>query len=117
MAVPKRSSSVVSEEPLSAIDPNGQIPAQGWVNRIEPDPHRPGPDRALLAGTGIPVWAIVAHLQALTGHDVHGAVPSDAVRQAATDYAVDKELIAAAIAFYREHRDHIDARLARNAAA
>ena len=117
MATPKFSSPVAGEVRQPDIDPDSRSLAHGRADLIEPDPNRPGPDRALLADTGIPVWAIVAHLQALTGQDVHGAVPDDAVREAAADYAVGEDLIAAALSFYRAHRDHIDARLARNAAA
>ena len=84
---------------------------------IEPDPNRSGAGRALLAGTGIPVWAIVAHLQALTGDDVDAETDETAIRQAASDYRIDRTLVAAAVDYYQTQRAAIDARLARNAAA
>ena len=74
---------------------------------IEPDPHRPGVDRARLIGYGIPVWAIIGHLKGLDGN----------VAQTAMDYAIPESAVCAALAYYGEHRRDIDARLEINAAA
>jgi hypothetical protein len=117
MAVPK-----ASRSPAAANPDRLGTTAEAARDRndhplIEPDPNRPGEDRTLLAGTGIPVWAIVAHLQALTGADVDDTTDMEAMRQAATDYRIDESLVVAAVAYYRAHRHAIDARLARNAAA
>jgi hypothetical protein len=100
------------------IEDLGDVPsARDGRPLIEPDPNRSGADRALLAGTGIPVWAIVALLQALTGDDVDAETDESAIRQAASDYRIDRTLVAAGVAYYQTHRAAIDARLARNAAA
>lgn len=74
---------------------------------VEPDPHRPGPDRARLVDDGIPVWALIAHLQGLDGD----------VSAVARDYMVSEGAVVAAIAYYLKHRSVIDARIAMNAAA
>jgi|SRR5579884_621295 len=74
---------------------------------VEQDPNRPGRDRARLVGYGIPVWAIVGHLQGLDGD----------VAQVAHDYAIPETAVRAAIAYYEEYHAAIVARLAINAAA
>jgi uncharacterized protein (DUF433 family) len=63
------------------------------------------PDRALLAGSGIEVWAIIGYLR---GFDID---------QTATDYDVPREAVEAALAYYERHRKVIDARLELNDAA
>jgi uncharacterized protein (DUF433 family) len=72
---------------------------------IEPDPFRPGPGEARLKEYGVPVWALVGHMNA-----VHGRVA-----QVAEDYDLPKEAVEAALAFYDRHRVAIDARLESNA--
>jgi len=73
---------------------------------IEPDPHRPGPADARLIGYGVAVWALVAYLP---------AVSSD-IEQVAHDYALPREAVEAALAYYQRHKAAIDARIAVNAA-
>ena len=103
----------VAAQPDTAVD---QL-AGGWRGLIEDDPNRPGPDRVVVVDTGIPVWALIGYLQSLTGADVDEAIASEAVRRAAADYAIDERLVWAAIAYYLEHQQVIDGKLARNAAA
>lgn len=74
---------------------------------IELHPHRPGTAHARLKERGIPVWAIIGHLAMVEGDSA----------QTATDYVVPQEAVEAAIAYYHQHRDVIDARLAANRAA
>jgi uncharacterized protein (DUF433 family) len=69
---------------------------------IVPDPHHPGIARYVLGEYGVSVWALVAYYEAV-GHDLH---------RVASDYDVPDEQVRAALAFYTEHADAIDAYLA-----
>ena len=73
---------------------------------IEPDPQHPGDEDVRIVGTGVPVWALIAYLQA-AGGDVH---------RVADDYELPLDAILAARAYYQLHRMLIDARIAANAA-
>jgi uncharacterized protein (DUF433 family) len=73
---------------------------------IEPDPYHPGPDGARLKDSGVPVWALVGHWQAV-GHDR---------ARVAADYELSATAVEAALAYYRHHTAAIDARLEANAA-
>lgn len=72
---------------------------------IEPSPYTSFDGEARIRETGIPIWALVGHLPA-AGND-----PA----QVARDYELPKEALDAVIAYYRQHRAAIDARLAQNA--
>ena len=61
---------------------------------------------ARLREFGVPVWALVGHLRAV-GNDVD---------QVAADYVLPREAVDAALAYYRRHKDLIDARLLLNSA-
>jgi len=71
---------------------------------IEPNPYHPGLDAARLKQYGVSVWSIIAHLH-VVGHDV---------TQVAADYGLPSETVEAAIAYYRRHKDLIDARIVAN---
>ncbi len=73
---------------------------------IEQSPRGPDPAEARLVEFGIPVWALVGYLE---------AVENDVAR-VADDYEVPREAVEAALAYYRWHREVIDARIAANAA-
>lgn len=73
---------------------------------VRPERPYPGDPDAHIADTGIPVWALVGHWK-MTGRDA--AVT-------AADYHLKPEAVQAAIAYYRLHRDVIDARLTANSA-
>jgi uncharacterized protein (DUF433 family) len=73
---------------------------------IAPDPHSDDPAEVRLAGSLVPVWAIIGYLPAV----------KDDLAQAAADYAVPLEAVEVAVAYYTRHRGLIDARLAANAA-
>lgn len=73
---------------------------------IEENPHRPGVDEARVRQHGAPVWALVGHLDAAGGD----------LDTVAHDYRLPREAVDAALAYYRRHKDAIDARLATNAA-
>jgi len=73
---------------------------------IQTDPQHPGAEDARVAGTGVPVWALVAYLEAAHGD----------VQRVAEDYALPIEAVLAARAYYRQHRALIDARIAANLA-
>ena len=64
----------------------------------------PGLAEARIVTTDIPVWAIIGYLEA-TGWDV---------QRTAQDYGTSVEAVSAAISFYEEHREVIDARIAAN---
>jgi uncharacterized protein (DUF433 family) len=71
---------------------------------LEPNPNRPGPADWWLKDHGVSVWALVGEWLGVD-HDV------DRVADA---YAVPREAVDAAIAYYRQHPAVIDARLAAN---
>ncbi|MGI8913925.1 MAG: hypothetical protein ACR2JY_09150 [Chloroflexota bacterium] len=73
---------------------------------IEQDPWHPGPDGARLILVGVHVWAIVGYLDAFKGD----------VAAVARNYDVPQEAILAALAYYRQNKCVIDARIAANAA-
>ena len=71
---------------------------------IESDPLDLGPSEAQIAGHGVSVWALIAHLQAVGDDHV----------QAAADYGLDPNAVKAAIHYYCRHRPLIEARIALN---
>jgi uncharacterized protein (DUF433 family) len=73
---------------------------------LEADPADPDPAAWRLKERSVPVWAIVG---ALTEE-------VDNVAQVAADYGVSVQAVAAALTYYRQHANLIDARLAANAA-
>ncbi len=68
---------------------------------VAPDPHHPGIAHYQLHESAISVWALVAYYETV-GHDL-GRV--------ADDYDLPIEQVRAALAFYIEHADAIDAYL------
>jgi uncharacterized protein (DUF433 family) len=60
---------------------------------------------ARVRGYGIDVWALVMYLHEAADED-HGVV--------AADYCIPPEVVAAALAYYDEHRDVINARILLN---
>ena len=74
------------------------------AGRIEQNPLKPTPDEVVIAGTGIPVWAIVAHAHALAGD----------LERAAADYKLPIASVVAAIIYYHQNQPLIDARLLAN---
>lgn len=71
---------------------------------IGPHPSKPGLMNAWLKERGVPVWAIIGHLEVVEGD----------ADQAASDYAVPREAIDAALAYYERYKPYIDARLLLN---
>ena len=71
---------------------------------ITQDPQRPGIYNAVVHPEGVPVWALAAHLRAL----------DEDVAQVAAEYQLPQEAVEAALAYYHQHRDAIDARIAAN---
>ena len=84
------------------LDPRTKTDEDLIDRYIELSPLRPGLDRAYLKDAGIEVWALVAYYLNAGDHDL------DRVAQA---YAVPRDAIEAALAYYRHHKDVIDARL------
>ncbi len=72
---------------------------------IEANPNRPGVANARIRDFGVPVSALVGYLEA-----VHGDVT-----RVAEDYRLPREAVEAAVAYYRQHKPLIDARLEANA--
>ena len=68
---------------------------------IVPDPHHPGIAQYQLRESAISVWALVAYYETI-GHDLN---------RVADDYDLPIEQVRAALAFYTEHTDAIDAYL------
>jgi uncharacterized protein (DUF433 family) len=71
---------------------------------IEQDPSRPGRYNARLKDYGVHVWALISYLQVVDWD----------VERTAHDYDVPREAVEAALAYYREHKDIIDARIEAN---
>ena len=74
---------------------------------IEDDPDHPGASRARLHRFGVSVWALVAYYQAANGD----------IDRVAADYALPREAVEAALAYYGRHRNAIDARIEEHQAA
>lgn len=102
VATKSRESATIFAQPLP---PN-------WRDLIGQDPHRPGEDRVRVLGPGIAVWAIVGHLRALGDE-----FTPESIARAADDFKIPVTAVTAALAYYLEHREAIDARLTVNAAA
>lgn len=74
---------------------------------IKPAPHSASADAARIAGTGVPVWALIGYLPAVH-HDEC---------QVAQDYELPVDAVRAAVAYYRRNREVIDAKLILNASS
>ena len=88
----------------------GRPLAPNWGDVIGPDPHRPGKSRARLLDPGIPVWSIVGYLRALEPE-----FSATSIDGAAGAFDVPVSTVTAAVAYYLEHRDAIDAVLTLHA--
>jgi uncharacterized protein (DUF433 family) len=73
---------------------------------IEPDPNRPGTYNVWIVEYYIHVWALIGQLEAR----------DNSVELVAEDYDIPVEAVRAAVAYYRQHKEIIDARIAANAA-
>lgn len=73
---------------------------------VERHPHKPGRAEVVIAGTGIPVWALIAYWQGVGDID-----------KVAADYELPLEAIEAALEYYRENAAIIDNRLEENEVA
>lgn len=71
---------------------------------LDTDRYAAGRADARLRDSGVSVWAIVGHLRAI----------GDDIDQAARDYHLPRQAIEAALAYYRQNRELIDARLLMN---
>jgi uncharacterized protein (DUF433 family) len=73
---------------------------------VEQHPRKRGVAEARLAESKIAVWALVGYLRMVDGD----------IARVAADYDLPREAVDAALAYYRQHRAAIDARLAANGA-
>jgi uncharacterized protein (DUF433 family) len=75
---------------------------------VDPDWERypGGRADARLRDSGVPIWSLVAHLR----------VVDNDLDQLARDYHLSREAVAAALAFYRQNKAYIDARILLNSA-
>jgi uncharacterized protein (DUF433 family) len=74
---------------------------------VEENPHRPGPLHARLKESGVEIWALISYL--------YKAMHGD--REAtARDYDIPLDAVHAADAYYHQHQDAIDGRIAANVA-
>lgn len=74
------------------------------AEHIEPHPARDSLTEARVKGKGVPVWALIARYRLTPG--------ADAAERVACAYRVSDDAMAAALAYYRQHKSAIDARLA-----
>lgn len=89
--------SLIHEDELIAAAERQDLIARYVVS----DPHHPGIARYRLRDSAISVWTLVAYYDAVS-HDLN---------QVAYDYDLPIEQVRAALAFYVEHADAIDAYL------
>ncbi len=75
------------------------IAEQAIAQYIGADPHRHGAHYAILRDEGIPVWALIGHLIGVKWD----------VRQAAKDYEIPTAAVEAAVLYYQQHKDALDA--------
>jgi uncharacterized protein (DUF433 family) len=71
---------------------------------IEPDPRKPWPGDARVRDYFVHVWALIGHQRAT----------SRGVEAISHDYGLPAQAVEAALAYYRRHRQSIDARLDEN---
>jgi uncharacterized protein (DUF433 family) len=96
---------VPSQRVKRGIDTHDTIAVVGeeW---IEPNPQRPGAADMRLKEYGVPVWALIGHLEVVNGD----------ITLVARDYDIPGEAVDAALAYYNRHKAVIDARIAANSA-
>ncbi len=75
------------------------------ARHIVQDPHKLGPVEVRLRDSGVSVWAVIGQLVVHDGD----------VALAAADYELSDEEMAAALAYFRWHKEIIEARLSENA--
>ena len=68
---------------------------------IEPNPQKPQPANARLIESGVAVWALIGYLRAADGN----------VDEVTAAYDLSPIEMQAALAYYRQHKDAIEARL------
>jgi len=73
---------------------------------IQENPYRTGSANVRIMPYEVPVWAIVGHLDAVHGN----------VQRVADDYELPTDAVEAALAYYEQHKQAIDTRIAANAA-
>lgn len=61
---------------------------------------------ARLRDYGVPVWALIGHLRAVDGD----------MEELGHDYGLPPDAVQGALAFYRQNKEYIDARLLLNSA-
>jgi len=83
---------------------------------VQPDPHRPGPDRWRLVDQGPAVWAVVQHMIAEGDNDDATQASDALIMQTASDYDITETEVRAALAYYAANRAAIDTRIGINAA-
>ncbi|HUZ02137.1 MAG TPA: hypothetical protein VMU89_17455 [Thermomicrobiaceae bacterium] len=71
---------------------------------VEPRPHGYGSDRAVLRRRGVSVWVVIADLDATNGD----------LQQAADDFDLQPDEVLAAVLYYRQVPDLIEARILLN---
>jgi uncharacterized protein (DUF433 family) len=86
------------DELLAKHDPREQGLIARW---IRPHPHRNGAADVVVAESDVPVYALIGDLATVAGD----------LDRVAADYEVPREAVEAALAYYRRHRDLIDARM------
>ena len=75
---------------------------QAIAHYIGTDPHRHGVQYAILREEGIPVWALISHLIGVNWD----------VQQTTEDYEIAPEAVEAAVIYYQQYKDALDAVIA-----
>jgi hypothetical protein len=84
------------------------------LQRVRPDPNRPGPDRWRVLDGDIAVWALIQHLIAIAGLDDPLQASDAVIAQTADDYRIPELGVRAALAYYAANPAAIDTILATN---
>ena len=71
---------------------------------IAPDPYHPGSMNVVVRERHVPVWALVNYLVAAEGD----------IDRVAADYRISTDAVRAALAYYKDHKEIIEARLEAN---
>ena len=96
---------------VAAAPPQG---SDDWGGVVEPDRQRTGKHRWRLVEDGVPVWAVILHVESLAGHREVERFSGAVIAETARDFAISPDSVIAAIAYYLENQQSIDALLKVN---
>lgn len=81
---------------------------------VKPDPHKRGRAFWRLVDSERPIWAIIMHMIAIGDSDDPTEAADTLVTQTAEDFAISPLEVRAALAYYVENKEYVDAWLTIN---